>query len=290
MGMANIGCSIFSGMPASGSLTRSQLNWSSGAITPLSSAYSGILVAFGALTLGSYTAYIPQGALGVLVIAIGLSLVNRHVLRVVLKSTRSDAMVFVTTFVAALLIRLDFAIILGTATSILLFLKKASVPELVEYGADAEGQLRPMDGEKPRQMVSIVHVEGELFFGASDLFRDQMRKVCETPDLKVVILKMRNAHHLDATSVLALEELIRYTQETGRTILISEAREEAMRIFERSGLIKIIGYENVFPDNNENPTLPTALALRRAKYFLPKDESDVSIFIGTQKTGKKDPD
>ncbi len=287
LGLANLGCAFLNGMPASGSLTRSQLNWNSGGVTAYSSMFSGFLIIVAALSFGRLIQYIPTSALGVLVIAIGLSLINRHSLRVVLKSTRSDAIVFLTTFVAALLLRLDFAIILGATTSIVLFLKKASVPELVEYGADASGQLAPKAEGAPRQTVAIVHVEGELFFGATEIFRDQMRRTCEDPDLKIVILKMRNAHHLDATSILALEELINYMRDTGRVLLISEAREDAMRIIRRSGLLEVLGEDNIFPDNLENPTMPTALALRRAKKLLAGQDAGVSIFVGTQKTGRK---
>lgn len=288
MGLANIGCAFYQGMPASGSLTRSQLNWVSGAASPMSSILSGLICAVGAFALGPLTRFIPVNVLGVLVIAIGLSLINRHVIRVVWNATGSDRVVFVTTFLAALLIRLDFAIILGTATSVLLFLRKAAQPELTEFAHDEAGQLTPLEEEeeKKRPEISIVHVEGDLFFGASELFRDQMRRVCEQPSLKIVILKMRNAYHLDATSVLALEELIRYMREQDRTLLVSEVRKDAVRIFRNSGLIDVIGRENIFPDMPSNPTMATAKALKRAMQLLGGKEADVRIFLGKSRKQK----
>ncbi|MDX2110443.1 MAG: SulP family inorganic anion transporter [Verrucomicrobiota bacterium] len=283
MGCANLGCSFYGGVPASGSLARSQLNYDSGAVTPFSSIISGMLCLVGIFLLGPYFRFIPVPALAVVIIFTGWSLINKRVIKVVLKSTTSDAVVFVTTFVAALLIRLDFAIILGAATSILLFLRKAAIPELVEYAHDASGQLTPMEGRRTNTSISIVHVEGDLFFGASELFRDQMRRLVEDPNLRVVILKMRNAYHLDATSVLSLEELVRYMKETGRTLLVSEVRKDAIRIFRKSGLIDIIGRENIFPDHSQNPTLATARALKRCKFLLGGKMSDVSILVEKQK-------
>ncbi|MEY3000415.1 MAG: hypothetical protein RL648_629 [Verrucomicrobiota bacterium] len=282
MGLANIGCAFFQGMPASGSLTRSQLNWSSGGATALSSMVSGLLCALGAYTLGPYTGYIPVSVLAVLVILIGLSLINRHILRIVWNATGSDRLVFITTFLAALLVRLDFAIILGAGVSVLLFLRKAAQPELTEFAHDESGELTPVSDsvKRARPEISIVHVEGDLFFGAAELFRDQMRRVCEEPLLQIVILKLRNAYHLDATSVLALEELIRYMREQGRTLLISEVRKDAVRIFRKSGLIDIIGRENIFPDRPSNPTYATAKALGRAARLLGGQEADVRIFLG----------
>lgn len=279
LGLANVVCGLYQGMPAGGSLTRSQLNFSSGAKTGFSNIYSGLICLVGALTLGQLTGFIPVPVLGVLVITIGISLINRKVIRVVWSTTVSDRIVYLVTLVSALMLRLDFAIILGTATSILLFLRKAAQPELMEYGEEEASRFAPKDGA-PTAEIAIVHVEGNLFFGAAELFRDQMRRVCERQNQKIVILKLRNAHHLDATAVLALEELVRYMQETSRRLLISEARDETMRIFRNSGLLAVIGQENVFADDAHNPTLSTSLALRHAMRLMGGQEAEVKIFVG----------
>ena len=70
IGMANVGCGLFSGMAASGSLTRSVLNSNSGATTPVSSLYSGLICAGGAFAFGPFIKYVPICSLSVLVIFI----------------------------------------------------------------------------------------------------------------------------------------------------------------------------------------------------------------------------
>jgi SulP family sulfate permease len=291
VGAANIASSLWGGMPVSGSPVRSQLNWSSGGHTALAPIVSGVLVSIGVFILGAYTRFIPTCVLGTLIVFIGFTLLNKHVIRVVVKSTRSDAVVFFVTFGAALVVRLDFAIILGTVTSIALFLRKAASPQLVEYGTTESGELAPI--AKPeltpdgRQTIAVMHVEGDLFFGAAELFRDQMRRICEDKGLKIIILKLRNAHNLDATSILALEELIRYMRENDRTLLVSEAREETLRIFERSGLMKLVGRENIFPDDPQNSTMPTARALRRAREIMHTKDARISIILGVEQGRKR---
>ncbi len=287
MGAANLACGVLSGMPASGSLTRSQLNWTSGAATPAASVINGLIVGVSALVLGPFIRYIPEPVLGVLVISIGVSLFNRKNLRMVTRTTRSDAIVFSVTLSSALLFKLDTAILFGAVTSILLFLRKAAVPQLVEYAFTREGQLSQIQEKNERNApeVSIVHCEGDLFFGAAELFHDQMRRICADPNLKIVILKMRNAHHLDATSVMALEELVNYMRDRDRILIVSEAREEAMEIFRRSGLIELLGKENVIEDDPSNPTLATAHALKRAAKILGEQKADVSIYVNPAKKG-----
>ena len=78
VGMANIGTAFGSGMPASGSLTRSALNFNSGATGRLSSIFSGILCAVGIVALAPLIRYVPKCCLAALVICIAISLINNH--------------------------------------------------------------------------------------------------------------------------------------------------------------------------------------------------------------------
>lgn len=290
MGMVNVASSVFGGMPASGSLTRSQLAWSSGNRTSLSSLFNGLLVVVFIFFLGPYIGYVPQAVLAMLVITIGLSLFAPHAIQLSLRSTRADAAVFIATCGAGLLFPLDTAIYFGVGLSILLFLRKAASPELVEYAFNEGGELAQIDKNRTHRTIpeiSIIHVEGDLFFGAAEIFRDQIRRVCEAEQLKVVIIKMRNARHLDATAVMAIEELVSYMREKNRTLLMSECRKGAIRVFKNSGLLKTLGRENVFPDNPQNPTLSTAKALQRARQILGTSKADIKIYVSPTKKSAK---
>jgi len=291
IGMTNIGCAFFSGMPASGSLTRSSLSVSSGAKTVFASFISGLIILIGAFMIGPYTHFIPQCTLAVLVITIGITLINRHAIKVVTRSTKSDATVFLVTFICGLIMPLNSAIYAGVGISIVLFLKKVARPEMVEYTFNEKGQLAEMQDIKHRHTpeVSIVHVEGELFFGAADLFRDQMRRICEDPNLKIVILKMRNAHHMDATAVMALEELLHYMSEKKRYLILSEVKRDIIRILKRAELYDYIEARNIFAFDPSNPTLSTAKALKRAQEHLGNTEANVSIYVNPKKNEQEDP-
>lgn len=289
LGIANIACGFFGGMPASGSLTRSQIAWNSGNVSSLSSLYNGLIIIACVFLLGPYIHYVPQPVLAVLVIIIGISLFAPHAIRLSLRSTKGDAAVFISTCTAGLLFPLDTAIYFGVGLSILLFLRKAASPELVEYDFNEGGELAQIEPTEKRSTpeISIIHVEGDLFFGAAEIFRDQLRRVCEQEHLKIMIIKMRNARHLDATAVMAIEELVNYMKEKDRVLLMSECRKGAIRIFKNSGLLRTLGRENVFPDNPHNPTLSTAKALQRAQKILGTSKADVKIYVSAAKKQKK---
>lgn len=287
MGMANMGCAFFSGMPASGSLTRSMLNWKSGAKSPLSSLFTGLLIVLAVFLLGPFISYVPKPALAVLVISIGVSLINRHQIFIVTQATGSDRLVFFITLVGGLLMPLDVAIYLGTGISIFLFLKKAAMPELIEYSFNEEGHLTQRQEKKRKVLeISIVHVEGDLFFGSADLFRDQIRRVFEEENLEILVLRMKNAHILDATCVMALEELINYMNEKDRHLLISGVRDKIYKVLDRSHILAKIGEENVFKEYPDNPTFSTALAMKRAQAILGGKEANVTIYVNP--SGRKE--
>ena len=295
VGMANLATAIGGGMPASGSLTRSMLNYESGARTRFASLFSGIYTMAAAALIAASVGwgvplidYVPKSGLAALVIALSFTLFNVRHIRICLLSTTDDAVVLVTTFIATLLAPLHVAIFIGVAISITLFLRKASRPHLIEYEFSEAGELREM-GEKrqrPIPAISIVHVEGDLFFGAAELFRTQIQRTVSDPAIQVIILRLKNARHLDATSVMALEDLIIFMRQKGLHLIVSGATREVYRVLKKSGILITLqdgcerraGESNIFLTNPQNPNLSTRAALKRAQQLLGTDKADIRIF------------
>jgi sulfate permease, SulP family len=295
VGMANFVSAIAGGMPASGSLTRSTLNHESGAKTRFASLFSGIYtMAFAVLIAASVgwgfplIDYVPKAALAALVIALSISLFNLKNIRICLLSTNDDASVLIITFISTLLAPLHVAIFIGVALSITLFLRKASRPFLIEYEFSDAGELRQIAEKRPRPIpaISIVHVEGDLFFGAAELFRTQIQRTVSDPTIKAIILRLKNARHLDATSVMALEDLVLLMRERGLHLIVSGATREVYRVLKRSGILMTLqegcdrgsGESNIFLTSFRNPNLSTRAALKRAQQLIGTEKADIRIF------------
>ena len=300
VGAANIAAAFSGGMPASGSLTRSTLNFDSGAQTRFSSIFAGLMVLIAGLIIAWLPSfgiglidYVPKAALAALVVAISIGIINPTNIRICLRSTPDDAVVLVTTFVSTLIAPLHVAIFIGVGLSITLFLRRASRPHLVEYEFSDAGELREL-GEKrkrPNPAISIVHVEGDLFFGAAELFRNQLQRTAADPSLHILILRLKNARHLDATSVLALEELIEFMRADGRHVLISGAPREVYKVLKNSGVLDVVqkgadrkaGESNIFLYRASNPNISTRDALKRAQQLLGGQKADIRIFYDPNK-------
>jgi sulfate permease, SulP family len=285
MGIADAVNAVGSGMPVSGSLTRSTLNYESGARTPISSLFSGALLVVGALLLGPVIGLIPQAALATMVILVGVSLIKPGTIRLLTRVTRSDSITFVVTLVSGLLFPLDTAIYVGVSVSVLLFLRKVSTPQLIEYDFNQRGELaaahRPETDAPPA--ISIMHLEGDLFFGATDAMEEQLRQLTNHPKIKAIILRLKNAHNLDATGALALRDFAQQARQRDVHLLISGATPPVLRILRKVGLVDLIGSGNVFRYTPANVTLSTRNALRRAQQLLQIKSADIMLLGSTPK-------
>jgi len=136
-------------------------------------------------------------------------------------------------------------------------------------------------------------VEGDLFFGASEIFRTQIQRIVVDPAVSVIILRLKNARHLDATSVMALEDLVHFMRRKGLHLLISGATKDVYKVLKRSGILETLqegadrkqGESNIFLTMPSNPNISTRDALRRAQQLLGTKQAEVRIFYDPNKAG-----
>jgi SulP family sulfate permease len=289
MGVGNMACGLFGVTPGSSSFTRSAVNYQSGATSQLASMFSSVVVLVILFLVTPVFNYIPVAALAAHLMRVGLRLINKAQIRVSLRSTRSDAVVFAITLGAALFFKLETAIYVGIGVALVLFLQKASTPSLVEYAFNESGQLAELRDPTARAnpQISIIHVEGELYFGAADLFQEEIRRLGEDAHIRVFILRMKNARHLDASTVMAMENLHDYLRRNDRHMLISGCNVEVMSVLKNSGALALIGPENVFPAE-ANLTMSTKRALKRATELLHTRRADVRLFYNKKQEKASD--
>ncbi len=247
-GLAKMGVAFFSGMPISGSFTRSILNYRAGAQTRFASVFSGLILLISVVLFGPIIKYIPLAALAGVIMIIATKMISWKQVIVSFKSTKSDAIVLLSTFGATLVFHLDTAIYIGVGLSIILFLKKAQHPRLIELDYDEANGFQEMKPSDKRNIpeISIVHIEGDIFFGAADFLSNEIGKIISRKGLKVLILRMKSACCLDATSIMTLMQIIEYMKKQDKLLIISGVSGDVERIFRRSGLVKAIGEDNIF--------------------------------------------
>lgn len=271
LGLGNLCSSIIGAMPVSGSPSRSTLNYAAGAKTRFSSVFNGCFVLVLLMAFGFVITRIPLAAFAALLIANAFGIVNWKQFIFCIKATRADAMVLLLTILACLFFSLDIAFYIGVILSITLYLKKAAIPQVVEFDVDESGILHNVDLTNPQEhkKIRLIKVEGELFFGAADLFQRTMKSIAEDDTTtSVIILQMKNARDIDATVCLALQQLHDFLKNSGRHLVGCGLTHHLWDVLSDSGIVDLIGKENLFIFDERHPHQSVQRALNRANYLV----------------------
>lgn len=274
LGIGNFFSSFFAAMPSSGSPSRSTLNYASGAETRFSSIFSGLFVGAIVFVLGPFVTHIPLAALAALLLLTAFRMIDIGQIKLCLRATRGDAAVMVTTVLSCLFFTLDISFYIGIVLSIVLYLREASSPYLVEFAYDSQGR-KVLEDKKEvfyTSPIRVINVEGELFFGAADIFQEALKTVADNKNVRVIILHVKNAHHIDATACWAFEQLSDYLSKTGRFLVASGLRRQVWKALCQSKLTAKIGKDNLFLFEDQEPSRCSVLALEQACHLAKRFE------------------
>ncbi|GLE55844.1 putative sulfate transporter [Mycobacteroides chelonae] len=283
-GLANLTGGFFQSLPGSGSLSRSAINYQSGAATRFSGIVSAATVTIALLLFAPLLRYIPQAALAGLLLVTAVRLVDFRRLSYALKASRYDAGLVIITALVGVAVNLDTAVLIGVVLSILLFVPRAAKLKAAELIVTDEGVIRertPQDN--PAEAASSVRasspviydLEGELFFGAApelDRYLEALHTRIRDENLKVVILRLKRVRHPDVVCIERLEHFIREHQELGVTVLLAGVRPDSLALLRNVGFTDWLPAEQVFPEEDREFSA-TLKAVRYAQTRLAETPS-----------------
>ena len=139
-GLSNMVGSFFSSYAGSGSFTRSGINFTAGAVTPMSAIFAAVCLMLIILLIAPWMAYLPIAAMGGVILLVAYNLIDFHHIKKIFKISRSEASVLLVTFFATLFMELEFAIYLGVMLSLIIFLSRTSMPVIVTLAPDPDNQ------------------------------------------------------------------------------------------------------------------------------------------------------
>lgn len=283
-GLANLAGGFFQSLPGSGSLSRSAINYQSGAATRFSGIVSAATVTIALLLFAPLLRYIPQAALAGLLLVTAVRLVDFRRLAYAVKASRYDAGLVIITAVVGVAVNLDTAVLVGVVLSILLFVPRAAKLKAAELIVTDEGVIRertPQDspddtGTSVRRSSPVIYdLEGELFFGAApelDRYLDALHARIRDEDLKVVILRLKRVRHPDVVCIERLEHFIKEQQGLGVTVLLAGVRPDSLALLQNIGFTQWLPAEQVFPEEDQEFSA-TLRAVRYAQTRLDETPS-----------------
>ena len=272
-GLANLGAGLFRCMPGSGSLTRSAINYQSGAATRLSGVFSAVAVAATLLLCAPLAAYIPTSALAGMLIITAWRLVDKPRTRFALRASRLDAGLVGATAFTAVFLSVEFSILAGTFLSFLLMVPRVSRLGATELVLSPEGVLRerlPQDPQCSKMVLSAL--EGELFFGAGPELQACFAELAARVDggARVVLLRLKRTRNPDMVCMELFQRFLQDMRARGVAVLLCGVREDFATALVSLDFARWLPADRVFLENG-GPDTSTLRAVRHAYELLGAD-------------------
>jgi len=256
-GLSNIIGSFFSSYAASGSFTRTGVNFNAGAKTPMAAVFAAVALAVILLLIAPLTAYLPIPAMAGILLLVAYSLIDMHHIRRIVRTSRPEAVILLTTFLSTLFVELEFAIYVGVILSLLLYLNRTSHPHFVTMVPNPESKRRsfinilhmPMP-ECPQ--LKVIRIDGSIFFGAVNHIAeeiDRLRK--QSPEQCHILVIGSGINFIDVAGCEMLATEAHSLHLTGGKLYLSGLKSEVLEVLRRGGYLKQIGEENVFRSKTE---------------------------------------
>lgn len=256
-GLSNIVGSFFSSYAGSGSFTRTGVNYDAGAKTPMAGIFAALILALIVLFIAPLTRFLPMPALGGIILLVAYNLIDFHEIKQIVKTSRLELTVLLVTFLATLLVELEFAIYIGVIASLIFYLQRTSKPNISLMVPNQDDPSRRMVNlERYKSMplcpqLHMVRIDGSLYYGAVDhvsAYFDSLRK---SGQRKHVLLVANGINFVDLTGAEWLLHEARAWKKMGGGLYVTGLKIVAQDILQKSGIKRKIGEDHFFTSKTE---------------------------------------
>lgn len=255
-GIGNLVGGFFRCMPGAGSLSRTAINYQVGAVSRFSSIVTAIVVAITVMLLGPYAAFIPKSVLAGLLIVASLRLIDISRIRYTAIASIADTVLLIGTALAAVFIGVEYAILVGSAASIIWYLLHASRLKTQELVVSPEKVVRArIASDPPSTDVVIYDFEGDLFFGVAPELHAFLQKAKDEAlkrGVKALVLRLKRVRNPDAVALEVLDIFLHEAKKEGLTVFLAGLRPELQAALERMGVAQRLGEEFIFPEQEKD--------------------------------------
>ena len=243
-GVANIGCALFGGMCATGTIARTATNVRSGARGPVAGMIHAAALLVMMLVAAPLAAYIPLAALAAVLAVVSWNMAEKAEFAAILRRSRGDGLVLLATFLLTVFRDLTEGIAVGVVLGSVIFMHRMA--ELVqvqtqtrlidEDRADTDGgsDRSPYAGPGVPADTLVYRISGPFFFGAASEVTAVLDRMGQTP--RVVILDLSAVPFVDGTAALALEGFVAKARRSGTRVWLAGATEPVRRVLVDHGI------------------------------------------------------
>ncbi len=249
-GLSNLVGSFLSSYASCGSFNRSGVNFAAGAKTPLATVFASIFLVLILLLVAPLAAYLQSAAMAGILFLVAWGLIDFHHIISIGKTSRSETVVLWVTLLGTL-VDLEQGIFFGILLSLAIYLYRASRPNIVPVvPAKEEGAYHFVSAydhlECPQ--LSMVRINGAIFFGAVDHVQGGLMQIDEiNPLKKSVLIVASNINFVDVAGAEMLAQEARRRRKMGGGLYFYRCKDSIYRFLRKSDKLDDIGEGGFFP-------------------------------------------
>ena len=241
-GVANIVSILFGGICVTGTVARTATNVRAGARGPISGIFHCAYLLIFLIVAAPLVGFIPLAALGAVLAVVAWNMAESEDFILLLRSSRGDRIVLLTTFLLTVFVDLTTGISVGVVLGAFLFLHRMA--ESVEV--QGHGQLivddEPDDYSDTRAYdpaafsdrdIVVYRISGAFFFGATAAVSGVLERIGRP---RVFVLEFSDVPMVDSTGAKTLKRLAEKLALTGTLIFITGASLKVRRSLLLAGL------------------------------------------------------
>jgi SulP family sulfate permease len=221
---------------------------SAGARSRWANITAGLFVAVIVLVAAPLVERVPMPALAALLIVAGFQGLRVPQAVLIWHTSKVPAAIMIITFVATLFVPLQYAVLLGMAFSVVLYVfQQANRVVVTEWVLQPEGF--PVEQPAPKQLASnrltLLHVYGSLFFAAAKNLESMLPAV-DAATHAVVAISLRGQGEIGSTFVTVLQRYAAALQARDSKLMLVGVDEAVRDQLAKTRVLGLIGAENVF--------------------------------------------
>ena len=241
LGAANVAAGLFGGYPVTGGFSRTAVNDTAGARTPLASIVTAVLVLVTVAFLTPLLESLPRAALGAIIIVAVAGLIDVAEMRHIARVKRTDLIGLSVAFVATLVLGIEIGIAVAVVASMLVVFARMSTPHTAELGR-IPGTTSFRNVERFPEVerfddVVVLRVDAALsFINAAHVKALLLAAADRTPTPRAVVLDASGINDVDATGVEMLHELLPEFDDRGVTLHVADLKGPVRDVLHRAAL------------------------------------------------------
>ncbi len=279
-GAANLGASLFQGMPIGGSVSGTALNVSSGAKSRWANIFSGLIVVAAILLFSQAVSLVAMPAMAGLLIVAGFQSIKSDRIADVWSTGWAPRIVMLVTLVLTLILPLQQAVFLGVLLSILAYFfvtssKEVRVTQLIP-NPDGSVNEKPAPAELASDAVTLLQLYGNMTFAGAETIEQFLPKAGSAVR-PVVILRLRAQEGIGSSFITVLERYSQQIKGGGGKLMVAGVNRKVKGQLDRTETTaELLGPENVFVATSSIGA-STRAALAAGQQWLeeiPKEKND----------------